>query len=88
MTSMTKKIAIVGPAGIGALARKELAARCSALTRSNGSAIPLGTKIPNYGEVSGVTFRDGERYYFLTGGAVSLMPASVIEKIPLQNGEI
>ena len=56
--------------------------RCPA---SAGSVIPLGTKIPNYGEVSGVTFRDGERYYFLTGGAVSLMPASVIEKIPLQN---
>ena len=58
------------------------------LNQVTGSVIPLGTIVKPYGEVSGVTSRGGERYYFLTGGiGVSLMPADLIEKMHAQNGE-
>lgn len=53
MTSMSKKIAIVGPAGIDAQARKELAARCSALTRSTGSHFEVRTPNGNAVMVNG-----------------------------------
>lgn len=42
--------------------------------------VPLGTKT-KWGEVTGVSMRDGERYYFILekGGLVSLFPADVVE---------
>ncbi len=58
------------------------------LNDSNGSVVPLGTILEPYGEVSGVTNRGGERYYFLTGGiGVSLMPSDLIEKMYSQNSK-
>ena len=58
------------------------------LNSPSGSVIPLGTIVKPYGEVSGVTNRGGERYYFLAGGiGVSLMPADLIEKMHSQNIE-
>ena len=42
--------------------------------------VMLGTKT-KFGTVSGITCKEGERYYFLIDevGTVSLMPADVIE---------
>ncbi len=41
--------------------------------------VKLGTKTP-WGNVAGVHYKDGERYYFLVAkGLVSYMPADVIE---------
>jgi hypothetical protein len=55
----------------------------------SASVVPLGTTISPYGVVSGVTNHGGERYYFLTGAwkDVSLMPASLIEKLYSQNAK-
>lgn len=45
--------------------------------------IPFGSVVKPYGQVEGVTFTGGERYYFLVGDekAVALMPAALIEKL-------
>ena len=44
--------------------------------------VPLGTRVPPYGEVVAVGAVSGERYYWLVkdrGRAAAMMPADVIE---------
>ena len=45
--------------------------------------VPIGTRVPPYGVVDGVVFKDGERYYFIRNGDdIALMPATSIEARP------
>ena len=44
--------------------------------------LPLGTKVPPYGTIQMIGMLAEERYYWMVSedGAVSMMPASVIEQ--------
>ena len=55
----------------------------SSATECTEHLVPIGEWVDGYGEVQMVGFTGGERYYWLVNsdGAVSMMPATLIEPL-------